>query len=139
MAEVQQVPGAVDVGLSTRGQKPEIEVSLDRGLAGSVGVTVGQVAQALRLAFAGLDSGDWIDPAGETRDVVVRLAPEARQPACAIWRRCRSSCQGPDGRGVAVPLGQVATITTGPRAGAHRSPRSRARDLRAGQHRRAAR
>ena len=72
------MPGAVDVGLSTRGQKPEIEVSLDRGLAGSVGVTVGQVAQALRVAFAGLDSGDWMDPSGETRDVYVRLTPEAR-------------------------------------------------------------
>ena len=28
------------------------------------------------VAFAGLDSGDWVDPAGETRDVYVRLKPE---------------------------------------------------------------
>ncbi len=34
---VRQVPGAVDVGLSTRGQKPELEVQLDRALAGSLG------------------------------------------------------------------------------------------------------
>ena len=34
-AEVAKVPGAVDVGLSTRGQKPELEVELNRGLAGS--------------------------------------------------------------------------------------------------------
>ena len=37
-----------------------------------------QVAQALRPAFAGIDAGDWVDPDGETRDVMVRLAPEAR-------------------------------------------------------------
>jgi hypothetical protein len=48
VAEVKQVPGAVDVGLSTKGQKPELDVQVDRGLAGSLGVTVGQVAQALR-------------------------------------------------------------------------------------------
>src|SRR5688500_7033457 len=30
--EVRQVPGAVDVGLSTKGQKPELEVTLNRGL-----------------------------------------------------------------------------------------------------------
>ena len=29
-------------------------------------------------AFAGVDAGDWVDPMGETRDVTVRLSPEAR-------------------------------------------------------------
>ncbi|HET8649383.1 MAG TPA: efflux RND transporter permease subunit, partial [Gemmatimonadales bacterium] len=54
-AVVRQVPGAVDVGLSTRGQKPELEVTVDRGLAGTLGVTVGEIAQSLRAAFAGID------------------------------------------------------------------------------------
>src|SRR5947207_1593658 len=49
--QVKQVKGAVDVGLSTKGQKPELNVDLNRGLAGTLGVTVGQVAQALRPAF----------------------------------------------------------------------------------------
>ena len=66
-AEFHKVPGAVDIGLSTRGQKPEVEIAVDRALAGSLGVTVGQTAQALRVAFAGLDSGDWVDPSGKTR------------------------------------------------------------------------
>jgi HAE1 family hydrophobic/amphiphilic exporter-1 len=94
VAEVRQVPGAVDVGLSTKGQKPELDVQLDRGLAGSIGVTVGQVAQALRPAFAGIDVGDWIDPSGETRDVTVRLAPESRtvvptSSRCRCWSPVR--------------------------------------------------
>ena len=56
--EVRQVPGAVDTGLSTKGQKPELNVQIDRALAGSLGVTIGQVAQALRPAFAGIDVGE---------------------------------------------------------------------------------
>src|SRR5205814_3554592 len=58
MEEIKKVPGAVDVALSTKGQKPELTVNLHRGIAGSIGVTVGQVAQALRPAFAGIDAGD---------------------------------------------------------------------------------
>src|SRR6266550_1708498 len=81
---VKQVKGAVDVGLSTKGQKPELNVELNRGLAGTLGVTVGQVAQALRPAFAGIKAGDWVDPTDETREVNVRLAPEARQRAADL-------------------------------------------------------
>ncbi|MCO4100467.1 MAG: efflux RND transporter permease subunit [Gemmatimonas sp.] len=78
LAAVKSVPGAVDVGLSTKGQKPELTVQVDRGLAGSLGLSVGQVAQAIRPAFAGLDAGDWVDPMNETRKVMLRLSPEAR-------------------------------------------------------------
>src|SRR5881394_253970 len=35
--QVRQVKGAVDVGLSTKGQKPELNVDLNRGLAGTLG------------------------------------------------------------------------------------------------------
>src|SRR5690606_31547903 len=89
-----------------------IEVALDRGLAGAVGVSVGQVAQTLRIAFAGLDAGDWIDPSGETRDVYVRLAPEARERVRDL-AALPLFVPGPEGQGVAVPLGQVARITAG--------------------------
>jgi HAE1 family hydrophobic/amphiphilic exporter-1 len=111
--EVEQVPGAVDVGLSTRGQKPELEVELKRGLAGSLGVTVGQVAQALRPAFAGLDAGDWVDPSGETRDVTVRLAPEARQRTGDLEQLPLVVGVGPQGAPATIPLGQIATVRQG--------------------------
>jgi HAE1 family hydrophobic/amphiphilic exporter-1 len=107
--EVRQVPGAVDVGLSTKGRKPEVDVQLDRGLAGSMGITVGQVAQALRPAFAGIDTGDWIDPSGETRDVYVRLAPESRSSIRDLTQ-LPISVVGPQGP-VLIPLGQVARLT----------------------------
>ncbi|MFL5384459.1 MAG: efflux RND transporter permease subunit, partial [Longimicrobiaceae bacterium] len=111
MAEVRQVPGAVDVDLSTKGQKPELEVALNRGLAGSLGVSAGQVAQALRPAFAGIDAGDWVDPSGETRNVQVRLEPEARRRAADL-SAMPLVLQGPQGT-TTVPLGQVAEVRQG--------------------------
>jgi len=108
LAEVKKVPGAVDVGLSTKGQKPELNVQIDRALAGSLGVTVGQVAQALRPAFAGIDVGDWVDPSGETRDVTVRLAPESRTVVADLESLplVVNSEAGPR----AIPLGQIARV-----------------------------
>ena len=112
MEIVRNTPGAVDIGLSTKGQKPELEVSLNRGVAGALGVTVGQVAQALRPAFAGIDAGDWQDPSGEMRNVQVRLAPESRRNADDL-RQLPLVVAGPNGVPTTLPLGQVATIKPG--------------------------
>jgi HAE1 family hydrophobic/amphiphilic exporter-1 len=108
--QLAQTPGAVDISLSTKGQKPELDVQLDRGLAGSLGVTVGEVAQALRPAFAGIDVGDWIDPSGETRDVTIRLAPESRT-VIGDLESLPLPVGGPGNPGASIPLGQVARIT----------------------------
>ena len=117
LAVAKAVPNAVDVALSTRGQKPEINVDVDRGLAGSLDIAVGQVAQALRPAFAGIDVGDWVDPSGETRDVVVRLSPEARQRAADL-RQLPLVVRGEGGAPTTLPLGQIARVSegTGPAA-----------------------
>jgi HAE1 family hydrophobic/amphiphilic exporter-1 len=111
-AEVDAVDGAVDIGLSSKGLRPELTIELDRSLAGSLGVTVGEVAMALRPAFAGIDAGDWIDPSGESRDVNVRLAPESRQRAEDL-RILPLVILGADGRPTTIPLGQVARVRTG--------------------------
>ncbi|PTL79812.1 efflux RND transporter permease subunit [Vitiosangium sp. GDMCC 1.1324] len=108
--EVEKVPGAVDVGLSTRGEKPEVEVEVERGIAGRLNVTVAQVAQSLRAAFAGVDSGDWVDPTGETRDVMVRLVPEARVRPSDLEQLPLVAGAAPRGTPALVPLGQVARI-----------------------------
>ena len=117
---VDSIRGAADVGLSSKGQRPELQVDLNRGLAGTLGVTVGQVAQSLRPAFAGVHAGDWVDPTGKTRDVTVRLAPEFRtnsgRPRAAA-ARARAGDGGADGDRAGGAdgrsrSGQVATITT---------------------------
>jgi hydrophobic/amphiphilic exporter-1 (mainly G- bacteria), HAE1 family len=112
---VRTVPGAVDVGLSTKGDKPELKISINRGLAGSLGVTVGQIAQALRPAFAGVDAGNWVDPTGETRYVRVRL-PAAMRESPADISRIPVVLQGGATGPAVVRLGQIASITssTGP-------------------------
>jgi hydrophobic/amphiphilic exporter-1 (mainly G- bacteria), HAE1 family len=111
LAQVQQVPNAVDIGLNTRGQKPELKISIDRDQAAAKGISTGQIAQALRPAFAGLDAGDWVDPDGETRDVVVRLAPEYRQNTEDLnWLPLRSiTGSGP----AMLPLWEVAQVESG--------------------------
>jgi HAE1 family hydrophobic/amphiphilic exporter-1 len=109
---IQKIPGAVDIGLSSKGQKPELNVELNRGIAGSLGVTVGQVAQSLRAAFAGIDVGDWVDPTGKARDVTVRLSPESRRRASDL-EQLPLVVMGPNGVPTTLPLGQVATITDG--------------------------
>jgi HAE1 family hydrophobic/amphiphilic exporter-1 len=106
--EVEQVPNAVDISLSSKGLKPELNVELQRGLAGALGVTVGQVAQSLRPAFAGIDAGDWVDPSGDTRDVVVRLSPEARRRAEDL-RQIPLLVASENGFAT-IPLGQVAQV-----------------------------
>jgi HAE1 family hydrophobic/amphiphilic exporter-1 len=120
--EVRKVQGATDIGLSTRGQRPELVVELNRGLAGTLGLNVSQVAQSLRPAFAGIDAGDWVDPLGKTRDVTVRLAAAARQNLTDIEQlplvvtaggggATASPVGGDGGTPSILPLGQVATVT----------------------------
>ena len=109
-AVVATVPNVVDLDLSSKGQKPEITIDLDRGLAGSLGITVGDVAQSVRPAFAGIDAGDWVDPSGETRDVEIRLTPESRTRPEDL-RRLPLLIAGRNGLPATVPLGQVADIT----------------------------
>ncbi|HKN68182.1 MAG TPA: efflux RND transporter permease subunit [Gemmatimonadaceae bacterium] len=119
---VRETPGAVDVGLSTRGQKPELNVRVNRGLAGTLGVNLGQLAQSLRFAFAGVDAGTWVDPTGISRYVHVRLVPQARENASdlgqlpvvvtpSLQTGTTITSAGVSTTPPVVPLNQVATIT----------------------------
>jgi HAE1 family hydrophobic/amphiphilic exporter-1 len=88
-------------------------VQIDRGVAGQLGVSIAQIAQALRPAFAGVDAGTWIDPSGESRYVRVRLAPESRENVADVARiPLVLSAAGADGPAV-IPLGQVARFSRG--------------------------
>ncbi|MEO7496447.1 MAG: efflux RND transporter permease subunit [Massilia sp.] len=109
MAKLRDVPGAVDVGLSEQDPKDELQIELNRGLANSMGISVNDAAQALRVAFAGVEVGDWVDPTGETRDVAVRLHPDDRVNASNIERLPIAVA----GSSQMVPLDQIAKITMG--------------------------
>jgi HAE1 family hydrophobic/amphiphilic exporter-1 len=116
---MRTVPGAVDVGLSTRGEAPELSVRVNRALASSLGVGVRQLATSLRFAFAGVNAGTWVDPSGISRYVRVRLTPGSREkpadlaqlpimigPAAAAG----GTTNGGGGGVQFIPLSQVATI-----------------------------
>jgi multidrug efflux pump subunit AcrB len=109
MDKLRQVKGAVDVGLSEQDPKDELQIELNRGLANSMGISAGDAAQSLRVAFAGIEVGDWVDPTGETRDVAVRLHPLDRVSPENIERLPI----GVPGTGQMVPLDQIARITMG--------------------------
>ena len=126
--EMRKVQGAADVALATKGRRPEVEVELDRALAGALGVDMFQVAGALRASFAGVDAGDWLTPGGEAYDVYVRLAPESRRTVADLQSLPigRSMMGGAAPPGVPpgaasmpaappsmIPLGQIARVGTG--------------------------
>ncbi len=109
MAQLRQVPGAVDVGLSQQDPQNELQIELDRGLANSLGISVTDTANAMRVAFAGIEVGDWVDPTGESRDVAVRLAPEDRMSVANIERLPITV----SGMNTVVPLAQIAKVSMG--------------------------
>jgi len=109
MAEMRKIPGAVDVGLSQQDPQNELQIELDRGLANSLGISVTDAANALRVAFAGIEVGDWVDPTGESRDVAVRLAPEDRMNIDSIERLPLTVI----GMNTVVPLAQIAKVSMG--------------------------
>ena len=93
--------------LGTGSRSDELRIELDRGLANQLGISVDDAAQALRVAFAGVEVGDWVDPTGESRDVAVRLHPDDRVDATNIERLPVAV----GGSNMLVPLEQIATIT----------------------------
>jgi len=109
MDKLRKVPGAVDVGLSEQDPNKELKIELNRGLANSMGISAADAAQALRVAFAGIEVGDWVDPTGETRDVAVRLHPDDRVSQDNIERLPILVA----GSNQVVPLDQIATISMG--------------------------
>jgi HAE1 family hydrophobic/amphiphilic exporter-1 len=122
-AEMKQVPGAADVAISTKARRPEVEVEIDRALAGSFGIDMTQVAMALRIAFAGVDAGDWLTPEGDAYDVYVRLDPKERGTIAdlesmplGVVPQNPAVAQGTTPVSTVapmVPLGQIAKIQPG--------------------------
>jgi HAE1 family hydrophobic/amphiphilic exporter-1 len=121
-AEMRQVPGAADVAISTKTRRPEVQVDIDRPLAGSFGIDMTQVAMALRIAFAGVDAGDWLTPEGDAYDVYVRLDPKERGTIADLQSLPLGVTPRAGGAPPAsaqpsaapmIPLGQIAKIEPG--------------------------
>ncbi len=113
MAELQKIPGLVDLQSSLGEPRPEMRIEVDRDIANRVGVDIGQVAQTIRPLMAGETATRWEDPTGEEREVVVQVAPEYRQSVEDVAMiPVPTATRGPSGVAT-VPLRDVARIEQG--------------------------
>ena len=113
--KIHAIPGLVDLDSSLKADKPVIDVAVRRDAASDLGLSVSQMANALRTLVAGQTVGNWRAPDDQTYDVNVRLAPEARTTPQDL-ERLPFSITGADGSTRTVRLNQVASVreATGP-------------------------
>ena len=114
MAELREVPGAVDAESSDEAAKLQLSVTLKRELASDLGIGVGQVAGTLRPLLAGQAVGNWKGPDDQYYDVQVRLSRADRARAEDLARVPLASTQtDANGAPRMVKLSEIATIVPG--------------------------
>lgn len=74
---VAQVPGVVDVRLSSQAGAPETLLRIDRDRAADLGLTVSKLARTLETAIAGSDAGDYREGGDEVR-ILLKVAGSER-------------------------------------------------------------
>ncbi|TDA67028.1 MAG: efflux RND transporter permease subunit [Clostridia bacterium] len=75
---VREVPGTREVKSSLEEGRPEVEVRIDRGVAGQYGLSVAQIASVVRTAIQGQVATQY-RTGGDEIDVRVRFPEEARR------------------------------------------------------------
>jgi HAE1 family hydrophobic/amphiphilic exporter-1 len=116
MERIRTVPGLVDLDSSVKPDKPTVAVQVRREAASDLGLSVAQIAGALRTLVAGQTVGNWRAPDDQTYDVNVRLAPDARTAPADLDRLPFATGTNADGSPRIVRLNQVASVreATGP-------------------------
>ena len=110
MEKIRAIPGLVDLDSSVKPNKPTVDILVRRDAASDLGLSVGQVGNALRTLVAGQTVGNWRASDDQTYDVNVRLAPEARNDAPDLERLPFAVTNSQDGSTRIVRLNQVADI-----------------------------
>jgi HAE1 family hydrophobic/amphiphilic exporter-1 len=111
---MRAMPGIVDVQSSLSEPRPEVRIVVNRDVANAVGLDIGQIASTVRPVLAGQTATTWQDPSGESRDVVVQVAPEQRTSLQDIQQiPLATGRNGASGVPITVPLGEVATVERG--------------------------
>ena len=104
---IEDVPGIVDVDTSLRAAKPESHIIIDRSKAGNYGLTVGQVASAIKTATLGTVATRYRE-GGDEYDVRVRYGESFRDTEAAMRQ-----ILVPLPMGGTIPLSQVAVLQSG--------------------------
>ena len=100
----QAVPGLVDVKNNVSGGLPEYRIEVDYQKASRLGLSMLDVAQTVRIANNGLETGKWRDGEDEY-DIVLRLRPEDREELESLRNLTIRNAMG-----AAVPLSAIAAF-----------------------------
>jgi len=104
---IAQIPGIKDPDLSWSAGKPELQVRVDREKATALGVSLAEIAAALRTAYEG-DTSVKYREAGQEYDVRIRLREDQRRRLSDLNDLVVAYVQG-----APVYLRDVASITLG--------------------------
>lgn len=107
--EISKVNGLVDLESSLKEPKPTLAVHINRLLASDLGLSVNQIANAVRPLLAGDNVTSWQDEKGESYDVNLRLGENNRAlPRDIEYLYLNSSKTDASGQSILVPLASVA-------------------------------
>lgn len=110
IAEMEKIKGVVDLESSLKEPKPTLGVHINRVLASDLGLSVSQIANAIRPLIAGDNVTTWEDRDGETYDVNIRLNENKRMlPQDVQNLYLNSNKTNAAGQNILVPLSAVAT------------------------------
>ncbi|MHC4946555.1 MAG: efflux RND transporter permease subunit [Planctomycetota bacterium] len=104
-ARLSEVPGIVDVDSDLDVNKPKLRVDVLRDKAADLGVSVADIAQAMRVLLGGDDLSEYKE-GGERYDVMVQMEDAARRVPEAIDDIYIRSASGE-----LVPLGNLLRVT----------------------------
>jgi len=113
MDKIRNIPGLVDLDSSVKPNKPTIEVKVQREAANDLGLSLGSVANQLRILVAGTTVTNWRAADDQTYDVNVRLAPNARNAMQDLERLPFTLGTNADGSPRVARLNQVAKVEEG--------------------------
>ena len=113
--KMEKVPGIVDLESSLSEPKPTLAVHLNRAAASDLGLSVGQINQALRPLLTGNDVTTWQDSRGENYDVNIRLPESGRHNAAQLENLYFTSSNlmtdsSGNKQSSLIPLSQIATF-----------------------------
>ncbi|MBE7734090.1 efflux RND transporter permease subunit [Devosia faecipullorum] len=115
MADMGRIGGLIDIASSLDEAQPVIGIQINRELADSLGISLGQIAATLGPLISGEEVADWTAPNGQVYSVVVRLPEDLRNDVEAIGNLPIAQ-SGATGSSSMITLNQVADIieSTGP-------------------------
>jgi multidrug efflux pump subunit AcrB len=105
-AKLAEFPGVVDIDDDAKPGKSELRVTVDQERASLYGLTVTDIASALRIALEGVEATKYRGGGGDEIGVVVRLREQDRVDMDDLKRLPIAT-----NTGVTVPLSNVARLT----------------------------